>query len=367
MSENNKTIDKKKESDVPVKQDVVGIRFKSCGKIYTFAVDDLDLKLGAKVVVDSDAGLSLAHVVTPKHTIEKAGDRFKKVVRVATDEDFETVEKNRSFESDAKAFCVDKAKDLNLPMKIVSTETTLDKKRLIFYFTADGRIDFRELVRDLAAKYKTRIEMRQIGVRDQVKLLGGIGACGRQTCCNLFLSSFAPITIRMAKQQELSINQSKLSGICGRLMCCLRYEFKDIMDDRNTKQKDEDFITISDETSVDDLQSIDSEAVYTDKTDELKQPAGSGQNNIIGKKEIPDASKPGKTGGKRRRRKRGRGRRISGKTPEKDANSVGSKTGISQDKGQKQTGQSETEKGRGKPFNRRRKFWKKKKQQPEQK
>lgn len=367
MAENNETIDTKKEPDVPVKQDVVGIRFKSCGKIYTFAVHDLDLKQGAKVVVDSDAGLSLAHVVTPKHTVEKAGDRFKKVVRVATDEDFETIEKNRSFESDAKAFCVEKAKELDLPMKIVSTETTLEKKRLVFYFTADGRIDFRELVRDLAAKYKTRIEMRQIGVRDQVKLLGGIGACGRQTCCNLFLTSFAPVTIRMAKQQELSINQSKLSGICGRLMCCLRYEFTDIMDDKNTKQNEEDFITATDETSGDDLQSIDSETVHTDKTDDLKQPAGSGQSNVQARKEIQDNSKPEKTGGQRRRRKRGRGRRIGGKTPGKDTNTAESKTGTSQDKGQKQTGQAEKEKEKGKSFSRRRRFWKKKKRQPEQK
>ncbi len=368
MTENSKTIDKNKKPDLPVKQDVVGIRFKSCGKIYTFAVYGLDPKRGTKVVVDSDAGLSLAHVVTPKHTVEKAGDRFKKVVRVATDEDFETVEKNRSFESDAKSFCVEKAKELNLPMKIVSTETTLEKKRLIFYFTADGRIDFRELVRDLAAKYKTRIEMRQIGVRDQVKLLGGIGACGRQTCCNLFLTSFAPVTIRMAKQQDLSINQSKLSGICGRLMCCLRYEFKDIMDNAKTKQKDEDFITTTDDkTSEDDIQSIDSEAVHTDKTDELKQPAGSGQSNIQGKKEIKDTSKPEKTGRQRRRRRRGRGRGIAGKTPEKATNAVGDKTGTSLDKGQKQTGQAEKDKDKGKSFSRRRRLWKKKKQEPEKK
>jgi cell fate regulator YaaT (PSP1 superfamily) len=370
MTENNKKIDKNKKPDVPVKHDVVGVRFKSCGKVYTFAVYGLDLKRGAKVVVDSDAGLSLAHVVTTKHTVEKAGDRFKKVVRVATDEDFETVEKNRSFESDAKSFCVEKAKELNLPMKIVSTETTLEKKRLIFYFTADGRIDFRELVRDLAAKYKTRIEMRQIGVRDQVKLLGGIGACGRQTCCNLFLTSFAPVTIRMAKQQDLSINQSKLSGICGRLMCCLRYEFKDIMDITNRKQKDKDkdLITTTGETSGDDLQSIDSEAVHTDKTDELKQPAGSGQSNIHGKKEIPETSKPEKTGRQRRRRRRGHSRRIDGKTPEKDTRTVGDKPGTSQDKGQKQTGQAEKEKDKSKSFSKRRRFWKKKKkQQPEKK
>lgn len=214
------------EKKAPESVSVVGVRFRSCGKVYTFEVGDLEVSPGTKVVVDSKMGLSLGNVVASKHVMERKGEPFKKVLRIANEQDFETTTNNRAFEDEAKAFCVEKVKGLNLPMKIVTTETTLDKKRVVFYFTADGRIDFRELVRDLAGKFKTRIEMRQIGVRDEVKLLGGIGCCGRQACCSLFLSSFEPITIRMAKQQELSINQSKLSGICGRLMCCLGYEYK---------------------------------------------------------------------------------------------------------------------------------------------
>lgn len=206
---------------------VVGVRFKSCGKVYNFEIGAIDLAPGTQVVVDSEMGLGVGHVVVPKHTIERTGEPLKKVLRVASEKDIEAVESNRLLQEEARAFCAEKAKEYNLEMKVVTTETTLDRKRLVFYFTADGRIDFRELVRDLASRFKTRIEMRQIGVRDEVKMIGGLGACGRQACCNLFLTAFAPITIRMAKEQELSINQSKLSGICGRLMCCLGYEHRE--------------------------------------------------------------------------------------------------------------------------------------------
>ena len=237
MSEDNSALDITEEKKPEEKTMVVGVRFRSCGKVYTFKVNDIDAAQGSKVVVESDMGLSLAHVVTPKKPIEKPDNKMKKVVRIATEGDFETARNNRPLEDEAKAFCVEKAREYKLDMKLVSTETTLDKKRLVFYFTADGRIDFRELVRDLAAKFKTRIEMRQIGVRDEVRLLGGIGACGRQACCSLFLTSFEPITIRMAKKQDLSINQSKLSGICGRLMCCLGYEYKNYKSEPRPERK----------------------------------------------------------------------------------------------------------------------------------
>jgi methionyl-tRNA synthetase len=232
MSEDNKSEDNKKTETekTPEKKtthNVVGVRYKSCGKIYNFEIGDIDLAPGTQVIVDSEMGLGVGSVVVPKHIIEKSADPLKKVLRVASEKDIETIESNRLLQEEARAFCAVKAKEYNLEMKVVTTEMTLDKKRLVFYFTADGRIDFRELVRDLAAKFKTRIEMRQIGVRDEVKMIGGLGACGRQACCNLFLTAFAPITIRMAKEQELSINQSKLSGICGRLMCCLGYEHRD--------------------------------------------------------------------------------------------------------------------------------------------
>lgn len=207
--------------------DVIGVRFKSSGKIYTFKIGAMDPKPGTRVVVESEMGLSLGISVRAKHRIEKPEQPLKKVLRIATDKDLDDTIKNRSFAEEARTYCIERVKDRELPMKIVSTETTLDKKRLVFYFTADGRIDFRELVRDLAARFKTRIEMRQIGVRDEVKLIGGIGGCGRETCCSLFLTSFEPVSIRMAKKQELSINQSKLSGVCGRLMCCLGYEYEE--------------------------------------------------------------------------------------------------------------------------------------------
>ncbi|GBE03144.1 hypothetical protein BMS3Abin09_00052 [bacterium BMS3Abin09] len=227
MSQDNNSTEIEKKPEKKIGHNVVGIRFKSCGKIYNFEIGNIDLATGTQVVVDSDTGLGVGYVVVPKHTIKKSNEPLKKVLRVASEKDIEKIESNRLLQEEAKAFCAEKAKEYNLELKVVTTETTLDKKRLVFYFTADGRIDFRELVRDLAAKFKTRIEMRQIGVRDEVKMIGALGACGRQACCNLFLSSFAPITIRMAKEQELSINQSKLSGICGRLMCCLGYEHRE--------------------------------------------------------------------------------------------------------------------------------------------
>ncbi len=206
--------------------DVVGVRFKRCGRIYDFEVNGIDANPGTQVVVESEMGLSIGVVVIPRHSIEQPEQQLKKVLRIVTDEDVETDKGNRSMEEEARAFCIEKVNSRNLPMKIVGTEATLDKKRLIFYFTSEGRIDFRDLVRDLASKFKTRIEMRQIGVRDEVKHMGGIGICGREVCCRTFLTSFEPISIRMAKRQELVLNPGKLSGICGRLMCCLGYEIE---------------------------------------------------------------------------------------------------------------------------------------------
>ncbi|HEX8947342.1 MAG TPA: stage 0 sporulation family protein [Dissulfurispiraceae bacterium] len=206
--------------------DVVGIRFKACGKIYDFEINGIDLKEGDPVVVESDFGLSIGSVVRGMRTVEPSDREFKKVVRAATPEDFKAREDNRKLEKDARAFCLERIMARGLPMKLVGAEATLDRRRIIFYFTADGRIDFRELVKDLAARFKTRIEMRQIGVRDEAKLIGGLGICGRTLCCNTFLSSFDPVSIKMAKKQELVLNIGKLSGLCSRLMCCLRYEYE---------------------------------------------------------------------------------------------------------------------------------------------
>ncbi|MGO9380412.1 MAG: stage 0 sporulation family protein [Dissulfurispiraceae bacterium] len=205
--------------------DIIGIRFKSCGKVYDFEINGIEVKEGDHVIVESDFGLSLGKVIRGRHTQEKSERELKHVVRVATEEDFKTQEDNKQLEKEARDFCLERIMARGLPMKLVATEATLDRKRIVFYFTAEGRIDFRELVKDLAAKFKTRIEMRQIGVRDEAKLVGGFGVCGRALCCNTFLTGFEPVSIKMAKKQEMVLNIGKLSGLCSRLMCCLRYEY----------------------------------------------------------------------------------------------------------------------------------------------
>jgi cell fate regulator YaaT (PSP1 superfamily) len=206
---------------------VVGIRFKSCGKIYDFEVNGIDVSRGDRVIVESEFGLSIGYVVVDPHHIENPTKDLKKVIRIADEGDIKQKQENENLEREARTFCFERIMARGLPMKLISSEVALDRKRIIFYFTAEGRIDFRELVKDLAAKFKTRIEMRQIGVRDKAKLVGGLGLCGKELCCRLFLTSFEPISIKMAKQQELVLNTGKLSGICGRLMCCLGYEYNE--------------------------------------------------------------------------------------------------------------------------------------------
>ncbi|MBI4684089.1 MAG: stage 0 sporulation protein [Nitrospirae bacterium] len=232
--------------------DVVGVRFKRSCTIYDFEINgaDTEYKAGDLVVVDSELGLGIGSVVTESRTVEKPAGELKKVLRKATDEDRKQKQENEGFEKEARDYCFERINARGLPMKLISTETTLNKKRIIFYFSAEGRIDFRELVKDLAAKFKTRIEMRQIGVRDEAKIVGGFGMCGREFCCNTFLVSFAPISIKMAKQQDLVLNMNKLSGVCGRLMCCLGYESLEetqeetsrIVSDKDSADKDSNVI-----------------------------------------------------------------------------------------------------------------------------
>lgn len=217
--------------------EVVGIKFKRCGKIYDFEANGIEVADGDSVIVESDFGLSIGTIVRGKRTVEAPERELKKIMRLATAEDFRTREENRKLEAESRAFCVERIMARGLPMKLVGAESTLDRKRVVFYFTADGRIDFRELVKDLAARFKTRIEMRQIGVRDEAKLVGGLGICGRELCCKTFLSSFDPVSIKMAKRQELVLNVGKLSGLCSRLMCCLRYEYEG---DMNTIAADDE-------------------------------------------------------------------------------------------------------------------------------
>lgn len=205
---------------------VIGVRFKPAGKTYYFDPLDFDIKQGDSVIVETSRGIEYGEVVMSKKAIDN--DQFKKplkgVIRIATEEDTERSKRNRELEKEAYKICLEKIQNHKLEMKLVEVEYTFDGNKILFYFTADGRIDFRELVKDLAMVFKTRIELRQIGVRDEAKTLGSIGVCGRGLCCSQFLGEFAPVSIKMAKEQGLSLNPSKISGTCGRLMCCLKNE-----------------------------------------------------------------------------------------------------------------------------------------------
>lgn len=205
---------------------VVGIRFQKAGKIYYFDPCGFDLETGMHAIVETARGVEMGTVLIPPRDVEdeKVIQPLKPVIRIATDEDEKTVEKNKEKEKEAFEICKEKIQKHGLEMKLVNAEYTFDNNKLLFYFTADGRIDFRELVKDLAAVFRTRIELRQIGVRDETKILGGIGICGRPLCCKTYLADFVPVSIKMAKEQNLSLNPTKISGVCGRLMCCLKNE-----------------------------------------------------------------------------------------------------------------------------------------------
>ncbi|WP_077614544.1 PSP1 domain-containing protein [Caenibacillus caldisaponilyticus] len=206
--------------------EVVGVRFKKAGKIYYFDPGDWDLSYNDAVIVETTRGVEYGKVVIGKKTVDDNDvvQPLRKVLRAATPEDKIQVEKNRADARKALKICEKKVEEHGLEMKLVDVEYTFDRNKIIFYFTADGRVDFRELVKDLAAVFRTRIELRQIGVRDEAKMLGGIGPCGRMLCCSTFLGDFEPVSIKMAKDQNLSLNPAKISGVCGRLMCCLKYE-----------------------------------------------------------------------------------------------------------------------------------------------
>lgn len=205
---------------------VVGVRFRKAGKIYYFDPSDLDILSDSYVIVETARGVEYGQVVVPiKEVPEKdIVSPLKSVIRIATIEDKNTFEDNNRKEKEAFEICVKKIKDHSLEMKLIDVEYTFDNNKVLFYFTADGRVDFRELVKDLASIFKTRIELRQIGVRDESKMMGGIGVCGRILCCKSYLGEFQPVSIKMAKEQGLSLNPTKISGTCGRLMCCLKYE-----------------------------------------------------------------------------------------------------------------------------------------------
>ncbi len=205
---------------------IVGIRFRTAGKVYYFDPLQFEIKKGDHVIVETARGIEYGTAVGNIRELdeEKINQPLKPVIRIATERDDKQQADNKRKEKEAFQICLEKIKKHNLEMKLIDTEYTFDNNKILFYFTADGRIDFRELVKDLASVFKTRIELRQIGVRDETKILGGMGICGRALCCHTFLSEFAPVSIKMAKEQNLSLNPTKISGVCGRLMCCLKNE-----------------------------------------------------------------------------------------------------------------------------------------------
>ena len=207
-------------------KEIIGVRFRPNGKIYFFSPGDHDVECGQFVIVETARGVEFGKVVLGKRNIDdgKIVSTLKTIIRVATDEDKKKNEDNKEKSKKAFVICKEKIAKHKLDMKLIEAEYTFDNNKVLFYFTADGRIDFRELVKDLASVFKTRIELRQVGVRDETKMLGGIGVCGRPLCCHTFLPEFAPVSIKMAKEQSLSLNPTKISGVCGRLMCCLKNE-----------------------------------------------------------------------------------------------------------------------------------------------
>ena len=228
---------------------VVGIRFRRAGKIYHFSPGRLEMKKGDKVVVETSRGVEFGEIVVPPH--EEKDDKIvqplKEVIRMATEEDIAHEADNKKKEIQALDICLQKIHKHELDMKLIDCEYTFDNTKILFYFTADGRIDFRDLVKDLASVFHTRIELRQVGVRDETKILGGLGSCGRELCCHAYLSDFVPVSIKMAKEQNLSLNPVKISGVCGRLMCCLKNE-EEVYEELNRKLPSPgDFVTAPDD------------------------------------------------------------------------------------------------------------------------
>ncbi len=227
---------------------VIGVRFRAAGKIYFFDPLDLEIEIGDHVIVETARGMEYGMVVLGPRMVEEAKviQPLKAVTRIATEEDDEIELKNKEKEKTAFTICLEKIQKHQLEMKLIDAEYTFDNNKVLFYFTADGRIDFRELVKDLASVFKTRIELRQIGVRDETKILGGIGICGRTLCCHSYLPEFIPVSIKMAKEQNLSLNPTKISGVCGRLTCCLKNE-EETYEELNSKLPNVgDFVTTED-------------------------------------------------------------------------------------------------------------------------
>lgn len=227
---------------------IIGVRFRRTGKIYYFSPGELHIEKGQNVIVETARGVEYGKVVLGMRNIkeEEVSAPLKSVIRIATESDTEQEEQNREKEKEAFQICLEKINKHGLEMKLIDAEYTFDNNKVLFYFTADGRIDFRELVKDLASVFKTRIELRQIGVRDETKVRGGYSICGRPLCCSTYLTDFVPVSIKMAKEQNLSLNPTKISGVCGRLMCCLKNEEETYEELNKNLPNIGDFVTTSD-------------------------------------------------------------------------------------------------------------------------
>ncbi len=227
---------------------VIGVRFRTAGKIYYFSPGNLEVKRTDHVIVETARGIEYGYVVGSPREVEESAvvQPLKTVLRIATERDDEQAAKNKEKEKEAFKICLEKIAKHNLEMKLIDAEYTFDNNKVLFYFTADGRVDFRELVKDLASVFRTRIELRQIGVRDETKIRGGIGICGRPLCCHEHLSDFIPVSIKMAKEQNLSLNPTKISGVCGRLMCCLKHEEETYEELNKTMPGVGDYVTTDD-------------------------------------------------------------------------------------------------------------------------
>ncbi len=283
---------------------VIGVRFRTAGKIYFFSPGGLELKAGDKVIVETARGVEFGSVVTGIKEVpdDQISQPLKPVIRIATQDDVRREAKNREKEKEAFKICQEKIRKHGLEMKLIDAEYTFDNNKVLFYFTADGRIDFRELVKDLASVFRTRIELRQIGVRDETKIRGGIGICGRPLCCHTYLTEFAPVSIKMAKEQNLSLNPTKISGVCGRLMCCLTNEEETYEELNSHLPSIGDYVTTPEKLKG-EVQSVnvlrqtvkvivsldnDEKEVRDYKVDELRFKPRRRKNNRVSKEEIKE-------------------------------------------------------------------------------
>ena len=283
---------------------VIGVRFRTAGKIYFFSPGGLELKAGDKVIVETARGVEFGSVVTGIKEVpdDQISQPLKPVIRIATQDDVRREAKNREKEKEAFKICQEKIRKHGLEMKLIDAEYTFDNNKVLFYFTADGRIDFRELVKDLASVFRTRIELRQIGVRDETKIRGGIGICGRPLCCHTYLTEFAPVSIKMAKEQNLSLNPTKISGVCGRLMCCLTNEEETYEELNSHLPSIGDYVTTPEKLKG-EVQSVnvlrqtvkvivsldnDEKEVHDYKVDELRFKPRRRKNNRVSKEEMKE-------------------------------------------------------------------------------